>query len=131
LAGRLIGASVYLKWGDTLYYKFNASAQDALAVRPNNLLVWEGIRLAQSLGCRTLDLGPSDEDQPGLIRFKREFGAVQKDAKFLLWTPPGWSDERGVEARRVLGELTRLMTSPGVPDDVTAGAGRQFYRYFA
>ena len=67
---RLVAASLYLRWGDTLYYKFNASCTRSLELRANNLLVWAGILLAQSLGCSELDLGPSDDDQPGLIRFQ-------------------------------------------------------------
>jgi CelD/BcsL family acetyltransferase involved in cellulose biosynthesis len=131
LHDRLIAATVYLRWGDTLYYKFNASAQDALAVRPNNLLVWAGILLAQSLGCHTLDLGPSDEDQPGLIRFKRNFGASMQEGTFVEWTPPGWRDERGAQARRTLGEMAGLLTAPEVPDDITARAGTLLYSFFA
>ena len=58
IGDRLIAGTIYLRWGDTLYYKFNASAVDALDVRPNSLLTWAGIELAMALGCRQLDLGP-------------------------------------------------------------------------
>ena len=40
-----------------------AVSQDALDDRPNDLLIWEGMELACALGCRQLDLGPSDDDQ--------------------------------------------------------------------
>lgn len=131
LGGRLIAATVYLRWGDTLYYKFSASAQDTLAVRPNNLLVWDGILLAQSLGCCTLDLGPSDDDQPGLIRFKRNFGAVQHELQFHQWTPPGWDGSHSARVRGMLDEMVGLLTAPEVPHDITARAGASFYRLFA
>jgi lipid II:glycine glycyltransferase (peptidoglycan interpeptide bridge formation enzyme) len=131
LGDRLIAATVYLRWGDTLYYKFNASAQDALEVRPNNLLVWAGVLLAQSLGCRNLDLGPSDDDQPGLIRFKRGFGAEQQRLQVLQWAPPGWRDMHSAQVRCALGDMARLLTAPEVPDDITARAGTSFYRFFA
>jgi CelD/BcsL family acetyltransferase involved in cellulose biosynthesis len=131
LDGRLVAAALYLRWRQTLYYKFNASAQDALALRPNNLLVWTGLELAQSLGCNVVDLGPSDEDQPGLIRFKRGFGAVPQEARFLMWNPPGWRDTTGAPARAMLSEITELLTAPEVPDEVTAKAGACLYRFFA
>jgi len=75
-------------------------------MRPNNLLVWSSIELARSLGCRTLDFGPSDDDQPGLIRFKRQFGAAERELRFLRYIPPEWQDHRGDDMRRLLGELT-------------------------
>jgi len=131
LDDRLIAATIYLRWGDTLYYKFNASAQDALQARPNSLLAWAGISMGHRLGCRLFDLGPSDDDQPGLIRFKRDLGAQEKELHFLRYTPPGWPSERGAEVGRLLGQLTRLLTAPDVPHEVTARAGALFYRLFA
>jgi CelD/BcsL family acetyltransferase involved in cellulose biosynthesis len=128
---RLLAATVYLKWGDVLYYKFNASDPDGLALRPNNLLVWAGLELAVSLGCRALDLGPSDDNQPGLIRFKREFGAAERELRFLKRVLAGYAGEPGAELRPVLGEVTRLLTLPALADEVTAAAGASLYRYFA
>jgi CelD/BcsL family acetyltransferase involved in cellulose biosynthesis len=131
LGERLIAATIYLRWSDTLYYKFNASALDALHVRPNSLLIWAGMLLGRALGCRVLDLGPSDDDQPGLIRFKGHFGAEERELRFLRYAPPGWPDERAAEARRRLGRLTAALTAPDVPDEVTARAGTLLYRLFA
>ncbi len=131
LGDQLLAATIYLRWGDTLYYKFNASDPDGLAWRPNNLLVWGGVQLAQSLGCGALDLGPSDDTQPGLIRFKREFGAIERELRFIKWTPPGCVPETGAPFRNMLGEITQLLTAPNVPDEVTAAAGARLYRYFA
>jgi len=131
LEGRLIAATIYLRWGDTLYYKFNASDLTALDVRPNTVLTWAGIGHARSLGCRRLDLGPTDDDQPGLIRFKRSFGAAERELRFLRYTPPGWRDGRAADARRLLGQITSLLTEPDVPDEVSGRAGALLYRFFA
>jgi len=128
---RLVAGTIYLRWGDTLYYKFNASSLDALDARPNSLLTWEGMELASSLGCGRLDLGPSDDDQPGLIRFKRQFGAAAREVRFLRLDPPGWDDRPAIAPRRMLGDLTKLLTRPEVPDEICAEAGAQLYRYFA
>ena len=128
---RLVAGTIYLRWGETLYYKFNASSLDALEARPNSLLAWEGMELANALGCRRLDLGPSDDDQPGLIRFKRHFGAEERELRFLRLDPPGWDDRPALEPKRMLEQLTQLLTRPEVPDEITAVAGAQLYRYFA
>jgi CelD/BcsL family acetyltransferase involved in cellulose biosynthesis len=130
LDGRLIAATMYLRWGDVLYYKFNASDESALAARPNSLLVWAGIQLAKRLGCAALDLGPSRTEQPGLIRFKRSFGAEELELRFLRWTPPDWRPQPpGGSA--VLRELIDLLTDPAVPDEITARAGAALYRFLA
>jgi CelD/BcsL family acetyltransferase involved in cellulose biosynthesis len=131
LGGRLIAGTIFLLWGDTLYYKFNASSPDALSVRPNSLLTWEGMELASALGCRWLDLGPSDDDQPGLIRFKRQFGAEERELRFLRLDPPDWDDTTAQAHRRILGEMTARLTEPDVPDGLAAQAGARLYRYFA
>ena len=110
--GELVGVTVYLRWGNVLYYKFNASSPGSLDVRPNNLLLWEGVLLAQSLGCRTLDLGPSDDDQPGLIRFKRHHCGVESEVRFLRHDPPGWADRRG-DVMAKLGRVTAAADGAG------------------
>jgi CelD/BcsL family acetyltransferase involved in cellulose biosynthesis len=75
------GGVVLVEWGDTLYYKFNASNPAHLEFRPNDLLAWETLRLAQKLGLRWVDWGVSDDDQPGLIRYKEKFASERHDAK--------------------------------------------------
>ena len=129
--GRCIAATIFVGWGDTLYYRFNTSDRDALAVRPNDLLLWEGIRLARARGYRRLDLGRSDDDQPGLIRFKRQFGGVEREIRLLRYVPPRYAGRREAAARRVLNAVTSLLTNPSVPDQVAAAAGSALYRYFA
>jgi hypothetical protein len=87
------------------------------------------MRLAKSLGCRFFDFGPSDDHQPGLIRFKQSFGAEESELHFLRWTPENWKDRP--ERREVLAEVTRSMTDPAVSDEIAADVGALFYRFFA
>ena len=128
---RVIAVTIYLRKGDTLYYKFNASRPETLALRPNDALLWAGVRLAAQLGCRQLDLGRSDDDQPGLIRFKRQFGAFEHEIRSVRYVPPGYVDEVGPRVQRLLGRFTKLLTDSSVPDDVTERAGAALYRFFA
>ncbi len=118
---------------DTLFYKFNASEPDALSLRPNNALIWAGVELAHELGCRTLDLGPSDDVQPGLIRFKAQTGAIAHELTVHRWTPPGSTSEPD-ETRRLratLEDLTDLFVAPEVGLDVVEQAGDALYPSFA
>lgn len=129
--GEAIAATVYLRYNDVLYYKFNASLPEALPLRPNNLLVWEGVRLGCELGCRLLDFGASDDDQPGLVRFKRSFGTDELEIVRMRYLPPDHDPSLEAAERELLAELTRLFTTPGVPGEVSARAGALLYRYFA
>jgi len=125
--GRIVAVTIYLRWGDTLYYKFNASDAQALCLRPNDMLLWEGIRLARALGCRVVDLGASDDDQPGLVRFKRRFADDERQITQLVSTPSVRADRT---AHLLLSRVTQFFTSPIVPDEVTRSAGAAWYRYF-
>ena len=119
---------VFLAWGDTLYYKFNASLDQRL--RPNDLLVWEGIRLARQRGLARLDFGLSDAAQLGLVRYKRKFATDEEEISFLRWQDPDYVDPRGELAGQTLHRMTHLMTDPSVPDQITRACGDALYRFF-
>ena len=129
--GRIVAAVILLRWGGTLYYKFSASDPAALDLRPNDFLMWRAIEFAAELGCAQLDLGLSDDDQSGLVRFKRQFGAEEKEIRFLCHDPGGAGADAAVEFRAALGRITQFLTDRAVPDEVTSAAGDRLYRYFA
>jgi CelD/BcsL family acetyltransferase involved in cellulose biosynthesis len=129
--GDVVAAALYLIWNDVLYFKCAASRADRLAVRPNELLAWESLRLGHGRGLREYDWGVSDVDQPGLIGYKRKFATDERLVSVLQHTPAGSSDRDGPEVKRVLGDLTDAFTRADVPDAVTQRAGEILYRYFA
>ena len=131
LEGRAIGGVLFLQWGDTLYYKFNASAPAGLAYRPNDLLMWEGIKYAIRHGHRTLDFGLSDWEQEGLVRYKRKFATKEGTIYSFGAATPGEETGREHDTRTLLGEVTALLTDRAVPDSVTERAGEVLYKYFA
>ncbi len=131
LDGSPIGGILFLQWGDTLYYKFNASHLTSLAVRPNDRLIWEGITMGKERGLQLLDFGLSDLDQEGLVRYKRKYATEEKTITLLRHRPTESASDADQLARRVLGQLTGLLTDDSVPDDVTAKAGDVLYRFFS
>lgn len=128
--GRAVAGIFYIEWGDTLYYKFNASAADGLSVRPNEALIWAGMEHCLQRGLSKIDLGVSDTDQPGLVRYKRKFAGFEQEVVTLKTAPPAASPHSG-ELRTLFGNLTDLFTDPGVPSAVAEAAGDVLYRYFA
>ena len=81
-----ISAILTLRFKDSLYYKYGGS--DA---RFNNLgatpwLLWRAIAAAKSNGARKFDLGRSEEDNKGLLRFKNHW--VREPQHLMYWRFP-------------------------------------------
>jgi CelD/BcsL family acetyltransferase involved in cellulose biosynthesis len=129
--GETIAAAFFLLWNRTVYYKFNASDPQYLRLRPNDLLVWDGMLLAKRLGCSYWDFGLSDIDQEGLARFKRHFGTYEKEIAFLRHDPDGVKPDKYEETKHRMGQITNTLTEDSVPDSVTEKAGDILYHYFA
>jgi CelD/BcsL family acetyltransferase involved in cellulose biosynthesis len=128
--GKLIGGVLFLEWQNKLYYKFNASEPEHLFHRPNDLLIWEGIKYGHGKGYTHLDLGLSDWDQEGLIRYKNKFAGQEKTISFLQYTPHETPSQNERQVRRLLPQLTDLFTDASVTDTVTEKAGEVLYRFF-
>lgn len=127
----IIGGTFFLEWGDTLYYKFNASVPIHLDHRPNDLLIWQGIQYGKAKGYVFFDFGLSDWDEEGLVRYKRKFATEEKTISFLRYGPARVPTVQEQQARALLPHLTQLFTDASVSDQVTEEAGNLLYRFFA
>jgi hypothetical protein len=123
-----IAGTLFLQCGNTLYYKFNASVERSGC--PNDLLVWEGIRIGQRHKLKLLDFGASDLDQPGLLRFKRKFSSIERTIFRLQFQPEGYVDRRASAVNKALRSFSYWLTDPNVPDRITQAAGSDFYALF-
>jgi Acetyltransferase (GNAT) domain len=74
--GAPVAGAVYLTFGGQAVYKFGASDPDRLKNRPNQLVMWTGLRESARRGCRTLNMGRTSLDNEGLAQFKRGWGCV-------------------------------------------------------
>ena len=128
---RIISGVMLLEWQDVLYYKFNASLAATLDCRPNDLLMWETIKYGRERGCARLDLGLSDWDQEGLIRYKRKFASEEGVISSLQYSPDSEQLRRQGEMRSMFGRLTDAFTDASVPDEVSRTAGELLYRFLA
>jgi Acetyltransferase (GNAT) domain len=73
---RLLAGSIFLKLGETMFYAFNGRRRDALALRPNDLLLWNAIHDAWADGLRRIDFGEVLEGEAGLAKFKSKWGTT-------------------------------------------------------
>jgi CelD/BcsL family acetyltransferase involved in cellulose biosynthesis len=120
-----IAAGVFLSWNGTVIYKFGASDESKLRVRPNHLLMWHAIRRACESGARTFDFGRSDLGNTGLRAFKSAFGAIE-------W-PLVYSQFGGSSAYLGDGRAARAL-APVIkrsPPWVCRGLGELLYKYAA
>lgn len=127
---KLLGGTLYLTWGDTCYYKYNASDHGSLNLRPNNLITWAGVQEAKRRGLKTLDFGRSSASQHGLIDYKAGFGAKERDIYAHQHLADGVVEENCEESEDTLSKLTGLFISPDVSDEITEKAGALLYRFF-
>ena len=72
---RLLAGSLFFHSGTrSVFFAFNGRRRDALPLRPNDAIHWRSIHDAWKRGVREYDLGEA-EGNPGLIGFKRKWGA--------------------------------------------------------
>lgn len=129
LEDQMVGGGFLLEKGDTLYFKFAAVDESYRKYGVSHAIMHRAIACAFERGLKRLDLGRSDLSQPGLIEFKRRFGAISTSLCQLRWVPEGYAPRQ--EAEQLLSDLSRLTADPSVPDLLTRRAGDILYRYFA
>ena len=77
--GKLIAASLFLSYKDTVYYKYNASERRHLDKCPNHLLIWESIKHSNKDGQVKFDFGRCSPEDEGLRNFKNRWAAQEID----------------------------------------------------
>jgi FemAB-related protein (PEP-CTERM system-associated) len=76
--GKVIASMILLAASSTVRYAYGASDERALALAPNNLLMWQAITWGCTHGYQTLDMGRTAHDNAGLMEFKRRWGATME-----------------------------------------------------
>lgn len=122
---RPVAAAVFLVLGERAFYKFGASATKYLALRGNNLVMWEAMRELSRRGATTLDMGRTSRVNEGLRRFKLGFGAVERDISCCRYDFRTRKFEAYVD--RAHGWHNRVFRALPLP--VLRLAGRLLYRH--
>jgi hypothetical protein len=76
--GKTIAGAVFLHTRKHAVYKFSASDYSFQLMRPANLVMSSAIHHLAEIGCERLHFGRTSEDNDGLRRFKRAWGAEEK-----------------------------------------------------
>jgi hypothetical protein len=76
--GTPVAAAVFFCFERTVIFKFGASDEAFLQLRPNNRVMWEAIRRAIAEGFELLDFGRTSMGNEGLRRYKLGWGATER-----------------------------------------------------
>jgi CelD/BcsL family acetyltransferase involved in cellulose biosynthesis len=126
--GEVIAGCVFLTYGDTIYYKFNASDPNNLKKRPNQLILWETIQYACANNFEKFDLGRCAPEEEGLRTYKTRWGA--KEIKLPYYYYPEVKGFTAVSENslryRIMKSFSRI-----APAFVFKAAGSLLYKHIA
>ncbi len=120
-----IAAIVTLQHRNSMIYKYGCSDERYHQFGCMPLLFWKMIQDAKTAGIPLVDFGRSDRDNPGLIRFKDQWGTRRTELCYyrfphLSTASGGRTENRNRVARAVFSHL---------PDVALKAVGRLVYRH--
>jgi hypothetical protein len=129
-AGRrtLLAGSMFLMFGQTMFYAFNGCRRQGRALRANDVLQWHAIHDACGMGYRQYDLGEVVETQFGLHEFKAKWGAVARRMYRYYHPSPAGIESMALESTGPLGRVARAAWR-FLPWRATALLGDWLYSY--
>lgn len=110
----VLAACVFMRYKDTLYYKYGASHDEGLVHRPNHGIMWDAMQYGIGEGVRILDFGRSDLDGEGLIKFKRGWGTIETEITYAQVGTTG-RPAAGASGGGLLDRLKPLIQRMPVP----------------
>ena len=122
--GQPVASIMTLRFKQTVVYKYGCSDSRFNKVGATQLLLWRAIQEARQGSVREFDMGRSDLDNPGLIKFKDRWGAVRTQLAYYR-CPAGRRDS---SVARWQGAVSKYIWSHA-PESVLIAAGRSLYRH--
>ncbi len=130
--GRLLASAIVLKHQNGLYYKWGCSSLSDLVDRPNNLLFYELLHLAQRDGFEYVDLGLSDTKvNKGLIRFKRSMGGTRSDIFTFQYLPENYPHKTMEQFKSIVNSMASIVVASRFDRETTEAFSKTLYPLFA
>ena len=127
---RPVAAILTLRHKDTLVYKYGCSDAQFHSLGGTQLLFWKSIQEGKSEGLQIFDLGRSDCNNAGLLRFKDRWGGTRSTmiySQFAVSPPSDSFRSIGAEWMTRIGR--RVV--PSLPSCLLRMAGSALYRHIA
>jgi hypothetical protein len=118
-----IAAILTLQFRDVVYYKYGCSDIRFKNLGATPWLLWKAIAGAKSNGAREFDMGRTQEDDAGLLRFKNHWARYKR---LIYWNSPGTSALDSVNGWKF--KIARHVFS-WMPDKLLVLTGRILYRH--
>jgi lipid II:glycine glycyltransferase (peptidoglycan interpeptide bridge formation enzyme) len=85
IGGKIIAGAVFFHLGNRAIYKYGASDRNYQELRSNNLVIWKAIQWYCGQGYKRFDFGRTEEENTGLLQFKRGWGAAEYPINYLKY----------------------------------------------
>lgn len=121
---RPVAGILTMNHGKTVSYKYGGSDAGCNHLGATPMLLWRTIQAAKTSGMEVLDLGRSDIENWGLIRFKERWGA--QSVRLALWRSPTHEVSPSLEHLKM--RLAKTVCA-SVPVKMLVLAGRLMYRH--
>lgn len=124
--GKIIAAAILVQFKDKFHLKYSASDFDYLKLCPNQMLIWECIKMAHNAGARYFDFGRTAWANRSLLEFKDRWAAKRHPFTYCYY-PKDMADEctDGL-SRKVFAAMNRYL-----PASVLQLQGRLLYPYMS
>ena len=83
---KAIAGAVFLHFNKKAVYKYGASDENFLNLRPNNLLMWEAIRHYAKEEYSNFSFGITEKQNQGLLQFKRGWGGTESSVNYYRYS---------------------------------------------
>ncbi len=124
---RPIASLLTLRHKRTVVYKYGCSNEQFHNLGGMPFLFWHTIRQAKAEGMEELDLGRSDETNPGLVKFKDHLGASKNSLAYWQFPRREASNTGGLNAALKSPLIQSVLSH--LPDRLFRLAGEIFYRH--
>lgn len=124
--GTIIAAHITIFYGKQARYMYGASDERYQELGAGYLLTWESIAWGCQHGYELLDLGRTAYDNPGLIQFKRSWGAIEEASPYYYYPTI-----QGLATTSEKSKKYQIMTScwRNLPLQISAPLGGYLYRH--
>lgn len=119
---QVAAAAFILRFKETFYFEQSATSTDYLKDCANQVLIWESIKLARSLGGRYFDFGRSARDNLPLIEFKKRWNAQGVPLSSYFYPECPRRNSEASMSRKILGRINHLL-----PNTMLQLEGRLLY----